>query len=64
MAAAYHRFGAEPLSALYKQGRVFHAGAFPQLEDEMAAMTAGAGYEGRSRRTRRSPDRAHALVGR
>ena len=26
---------AEPVSALYEQGRVHHVGAFPELEDEM-----------------------------
>jgi Terminase RNaseH-like domain len=28
---------AEPVSALYEQGRVHHIGTFPQLEDEMCA---------------------------
>ena len=49
---------AEPVSALYEQGRVHHIGAFPQLEDQMCAFTpdfdrASAGY---------SPDRVDALV--
>ena len=49
---------AEPVSALYEQGRVHHIGAFPQLEDQMCAFTtdfdrARAGY---------SPDRLDALV--
>src|SRR5205085_10807514 len=40
---------AEPVSALYEQGRVQHIGAFPQLEDQMCAFTsdsdrASAGY--------------------
>ena len=49
---------AEPVAALYERGRVFHVGAFPALEDEMAGLTAGGGYEGPGR----SPDRADALV--
>ena len=49
---------AEPVAALYEQGRVRHLGAFPQLEDQMCAFTAdfdpdAAGY---------SPDRVDALV--
>ncbi len=47
---------AEPVAALYEQGRVSHAGRFPALEEQMAAMTAG-GYAGRG-----SPDRVDALV--
>lgn len=47
---------AEPVAALYEQGRVRHAGRFPELEDEMAdfgpdGLTGG-----------RSPDRLDALV--
>ena len=49
---------AEPVAALYEKGRVFHAGAFSRLEDEMAGMTANGGYEGPGG----SPDRADALV--
>ncbi|MES2095146.1 MAG: terminase family protein [Pseudomonadota bacterium] len=48
---------AEPVSALYDQGRVKHLGAFPQLEDEMCGLSAE-GYAGPGR----SPDRADALV--
>jgi predicted phage terminase large subunit-like protein len=47
---------AEPVAALYEQGRVHHLGALPQLEDQMCAFTAdgdSAGY---------SPDRVDALV--
>lgn len=47
---------AEPIAALYEQGKVSHCGAFNDLEDEMCAMT-GAGYVGKG-----SPDRADALV--
>ncbi|MFW2829103.1 DNA-packaging protein [Sphingomonas sp. ID0503] len=49
---------AEPVAALYEQGRVAHVGAFPALEDEMCGLIAGGGYEGPGR----SPDRADALV--
>lgn len=47
---------AEPIAALYEQGRVAHVGAFTELEDQMAQMT-NAGYEGAG-----SPDRVDALV--
>ena len=30
---------AEPISALYEQGRISHVGSFPQLEDQMVAFT-------------------------
>ena len=32
---------AEPVAALYEQGRVHHVGAFPALEDQMCAFTGG-----------------------
>lgn len=49
---------AEPVAALYEQGRVHHIGAFAALEDQMCAFSADfdrdvAGY---------SPDRVDALV--
>jgi len=49
---------AEPVAALYEQGRIHHIGAFPLLEDQMCAFTSdfdrnAAGY---------SPDRVDALV--
>lgn len=47
---------AEPVAALYAQGRVRHAGSFPALEDEMADF----GLDGLS--DGRSPDRLDALV--
>ncbi len=47
---------AEPISALYEQGKFHHVGYFPELEDQLCAMTM-AGYTGL-----RSPDRADALV--
>ena len=47
---------AEPIAALYEQGRVSHLGSFPELETQMCMFTA-AGYEGEG-----SPDRTDALV--
>jgi predicted phage terminase large subunit-like protein len=49
---------AEPISALYEQGRMHHVGTFPQLEDQMTNFTSdfdreAAGY---------SPDRLDAMV--
>jgi phage terminase large subunit-like protein len=49
---------AEPVAALFERGGAKLAGRFPALEDEMAGLTAGGGYEGPGR----SPDRADALV--
>jgi len=47
---------AEPVAALYEQGRVHHVGNFDQLEDQMCMFTTGA-YVGPG-----SPDRADAAV--
>lgn len=47
---------AEPIAALYEQGRVHHVGSFPELETQMTQMT-NAGYEGEG-----SPDRVDSLV--
>ncbi len=47
---------AEPVAALYEQGRVHHLRGLGRLEDQMCAMTAR-GFEGRG-----SPDRVDALV--
>ena len=44
---------AEPVAALYEQGRVHHVGRFPALEEEMTGFTAS---------SRESPDRLDALV--
>jgi phage terminase large subunit-like protein len=49
---------AEPVAALYEQGRIHHIGTFAQLEDQMCSFTSDfdrttAGY---------SPDRVDALV--
>ena len=45
---------AEPVAALYEQGRVVHCGAFPALEEELMALGGEVGGH--------SPDRADALV--
>ena len=47
---------AEPVAALYEQGRVFHVGCFDVLEDQLCAF-ASDGYMGSD-----SPDHADALV--
>ena len=47
---------AEPVAALYEQGRVFHVGRHERLEDQLLSFTT-AGYIGE-----RSPDRADAWV--
>jgi phage terminase large subunit-like protein len=49
---------AEPIAALYEQGKVHHVGSFPQLEDQLCEMTLdfdrkASGY---------SPDRLDANV--
>ena len=49
---------AEPVAALYEQGRVAHAGMFAALEDELCGLLTGGTYAGPGR----SPDRADALV--
>jgi len=55
------RFGkgdrAEPVAMLFESGRAFFAGAFPELEDELCAMTRGGGFG-----LKGSPDRADAMV--
>lgn len=47
---------AEPVAALYEQGRVSHVATFAGLEDQLCQFTT-AGYEGEG-----SPDRADAMV--
>jgi len=47
---------AEPVAALYEQGRVGHVAGLDALEDQMCRMTAR-GFEGSG-----SPDRVDALV--
>ena len=48
------RTRAEPVAALYEQGRVHHVGSFPALEDQLTTWEHS--------RTQRSPDRLDALV--
>lgn len=49
---------AEPVAIRFETGRAFLAGAFPDLEAELAGLMVGGGYEGPGR----SPDRADACV--
>jgi phage terminase large subunit-like protein len=49
---------AEPVALLFETGQARVAGSFPELEDELCAMTRGGGYAGPGR----SPDRADAMV--
>ena len=53
-AAKGKRTRAEPIEALYEQGRVHHVGPFPQLEDEMTQWVPDVGLP--------SPNRLDALV--
>jgi phage terminase large subunit-like protein len=48
------RVRAEPVSALYEQGKVHHVGLFSELEEQMCMFTAD-NFDG-------SPDRVDALV--
>lgn len=45
---------AEPIVAMYERGRIYHAGTFPQLEEQMCTWVPGV--------TRKSPDRMDAMV--
>ena len=49
---------AEPVAALYERGKVYHVGEFPELEDQMCAMTIGFDRKAQGY----SPDRVDALV--
>ncbi|HZG08794.1 MAG TPA: terminase family protein [Allosphingosinicella sp.] len=49
---------AEPVAYLFEKGEALLAGRFPDLEDELAGLTIGGGYQGPGR----SPDRADACV--
>ncbi|HYG30139.1 MAG TPA: terminase family protein [Allosphingosinicella sp.] len=49
---------AEPVATWFAKGKAKFLGAFPDLEDELAGLTYGGGYEGPGR----SPDRADAMV--
>ena len=46
---------AEPIGALYEQGRAHHVGSFPQLEDQQCVYVPGESFD-------QSPDRADAAV--
>lgn len=48
---------AEPIAALYEQGKIHHVGGFPQLEDQLCAFTSDF-----DRSRSGSPDRLDALV--
>lgn len=47
---------AEPVAALYEQGRIIHHGRFPDIEDQLCQFSQS-GFQGA-----KSPDRADALV--
>lgn len=49
---------AEPISALYEQGRVHHVGSFPELEDQMCMFS----VDNIRNSSTGSPDRVDALV--
>jgi len=53
---------AEPVSALYEQGRVHHLGTFPQLEDQMCGFVPAGHGDVERRSAGHSPDRVDALV--
>ncbi|HLY46366.1 MAG TPA: terminase family protein [Stellaceae bacterium] len=53
---------AEPVAALYEQGRIHHIGIFPALEDQMCAFTAGSHGDFDRGAAGYSPDRVDALV--
>ena len=55
---------AEPISALYEAGRVFHAGdGFPELEEQMTSYTPGATSFARAAPANDSSNNADARVG-
>ena len=49
---------AEPVAALFENGRAKFAGAFAELEDQLCGLQIGGGYAGPGR----SPDRGDAMV--
>jgi phage terminase large subunit-like protein len=53
---------AEPVAALYEQGRVHHLGTFPQLEDQMCSFVPAGHGDVDLRSAGSSPDRVDALV--
>lgn len=50
---------AEPIAALYEQGRIHHVGCLAELEDQMVAFTPETASD---RKDGKSPDRVDALV--
>lgn len=59
---------AEPVSALYEQGRIRHLGGFPKLEDQMCEWVPGVLVQsldmggGPKKKRKASPDRMDAMV--
>ena len=53
---------AEPVAALYEQGRVHHVGTLPQLEDQMCSFVPASHGNVALRSAGYSPDRVDALV--
>jgi phage terminase large subunit-like protein len=49
---------AEPIAAFFESGEAKLAGRFPRLEEQLAALVGGGGYQGPGR----SPDRADAMI--
>ena len=49
---------AEPIAGFFESGEAKLAGRFPELEDQLAGLIVGGGYQGPGR----SPDRADAMV--
>jgi phage terminase large subunit-like protein len=49
---------AEPIAAFFESGEAKFAGAFPELEDQLAGLVLGGDFQGKAR----SPDRADAMV--
>ena len=58
--AARQTARAEPVAALYEQGRVSHVGAFPELEDEMCTRIGDGGQPGPARCAGLGGERADA----
>ena len=56
------RLRAEPISALYEQGKVHHVGSFPTLEEQMCEWVPKLSTEKTKEEKEFSPDRLDALV--
>ena len=56
------RLRAEPISAMYEQGRVHHVGSFPQLEEQMCEWVPKPEIDKTKDEKQYSPDRLDALV--